>query len=783
VRTPTVRRLVAALAVVVAVVNAVLAAGSHFLSLSVQEAGRGDRLPRINQAHFDDLQRLGEARFVLLLSAFALLAAVPGLLRGRRGAWWVAFVAAVGSVAGHGVNQLHNAGLVLSVVFFVGVLVTRARFRARANPARITQGLSTIAIGLGLVFAYGAVGIHYLDANFRESTTVLGSLYDSARLVLLLPTAVVEPSTGHGYWFINSVRVLAIAVIVAGLARALAPAAIGPSIHATARHHVERLLEQYADSSLAPFYLLEDKTWFFASDGEAVLSYRLIGSVAVVLGAPIGAPESRARGLREFITQCIDSGWTPVFHQVRDADRTLLEGAGLRCLKIGEEAIVPLDEFSLEGSHMKSLRSTLKRVERVGSRFELLDDPIDDATMDELREVSDSWITASGHRERTFTVGRFDPAYLRATTVAVVRDGDDRIVAFANILPSYRSNEGNFDLMRRRSGSVNGVMEFLFVSLIEYFRAQGQTGMNLGLAPLAGVEGDGVATRVLRAVRNYGGSIFNFEGLQEFKEKWHPRWESRYIAYEREVDLPRIAVGITRAGELEPEEKPNRLVGVAKRYPFSLTMVGLTLWFSIATNLDPVFEHVLLYRLGLSYRDLVNLEWWRVVTSPIIEPRAGFVWTNLVLLVLVLPVAERRLGTLRTVVIFFVGDFVASVPVLFALRLVGAFGNHDALADALAHDAGPSAGCWALVAALTFTIGSPRWRRIAVTAVFTVLVLDLAVMRDLYGAQHLVAASVGVLLGWWWSRPTRKPPLEDPGAPPRVMSPEPSTDRTPVATD
>jgi phosphatidylglycerol lysyltransferase len=782
VSTRTIRRLIAALAVVVAVVNAVLAAGSNYLSLSAQEAGRGD-LPRINQAHFQELQRLGEARFVLLLSALALLATVPGLVRGRRGAWWVAFAAAVGSVAGHAVNQLPDAGLVLSVVFLVVVLVTRSRFAARANPARITQGLSTIAVGLGLVLVYGAVGIYYLDASFRESTTVFGSLYESARLVLLLPTAVVEPSTGHGFWFISSIRVLAVVVIVAGLARALAPAVIGPSIHETARHHVERLLEQYADSSLAPFHLLDDKAWFFASDGEAVVSYRLIGSVAVALGAPIGAQESCARGLREFLTQCIDSGWTPVFHQVRDADRAVLEGAGLRLLKIGEEAIVPLDEFSLEGSHMKSLRSTLKRVERVGSRFEVLDGPIDDATMDELREVSDSWMTASGHRERTFTVGSFDPAYLRATTIAVVRDGDDRIVAFANILPSYHSNEGNFDLMRRRPDSVNGVMELLFVSLIEHFRAQRLTGMNLGLAPLAGVEGDGVASRVLRAVRDYGGAVFNFEGLQEFKAKWRPRWESRYIAYERDIDLPRIAVGITRAGELEPEKNENRLVGVAKRYPFSLTMIGLTLWFSIATNLDPGFEHVLRYRFGVSYRDLVHLEWWRAVTSPIIEPRAGFVWVNLALIVLALPVAERRLGTSRTVAIFFVGGFVASVPVLLVLRLVGALGSQVALANALAQGAGPSSGCWALAAALAFTIGSPRWRRIAAAAVFTVLVAAFAVMRDLSGAQHLVAASAGALLGWWWSRPTSEPAVEDPGAPPRAASPRPPADRTPIAAD
>ena len=641
------RRVIAALAVVVAVVNTVLAAGSNFLSLSVQEAGRGDRVPRIDQARFHELHRLGEARFVLLLAALALLAAVPGVLRGRRGAWWVTLAAAIGSVAGHAVNQLHDTGLVLSVVFLVVVLVARSRLAARASPARITQGLSTIAIGLSLVFVYGAIGIYYLDANFRESTTVLDSLYESARLVLLLPTAVLEPATGHGFWFINSVRILAVVVIVGGLARALAPAAIGPSIHATARRHVERLLAQYGNSPLAPFHLLDDKTWFFASDGEAVVSYRLVGSVAVVLGAPVGAPGSCALALREFLTQCLDSGWTPVFHQVRDGDRTVLEGSGLRLLKIGEDAIVPLDEFSLGGSRMKSLRSTLKRVERVGSRFEVLESPIDDATMEELREVSDSWLTASGHRERTFTVGRFDPAYLRATTVAVVRDGEDRIVAFANILPSYHSSEGNFDLMRRQPDSVNGVMEFLFVSLIEYFRSRDLTGMNLGLAPLAGVEGDGVVSRVLCAVRDYGGAAFNFEGLQEFKAKWHPCWESRYIAYEREIDLPRIAVGIAAVGELEPQRRESRLVAVAKRYPFSLAMIGLTLWFSVATNLDPGFERVLRSRLGLSARGLADLEVWRVVTAPLIAGRAGFVWSNLAVIMLVLPLAERRLGTWR----------------------------------------------------------------------------------------------------------------------------------------
>ncbi len=143
--------------------------------------------------------------------------------------------------------------------------------------------------------------------------------------------------------------------------------------------------------------------------------------------------------------------------------------------------------------------------------------------------------------------------------------------------------------MRRRPDSVNGVMEFLFVSLIRHFRASGFDGMNLGLAPLAGVDGEGVTSRVLCAVRDHAGS-FNFDGLRAFKEKWRPRWEARYIAYERDLDLPRIAVGITRVGELEPRRPERRVFMVAKQYPFSLAMIGLTLWISVTTNLDPRFE-------------------------------------------------------------------------------------------------------------------------------------------------------------------------------------------------
>jgi hypothetical protein len=170
-------------------------------------------------------------------------------------------------------------------------------------------------------------------------------------------------------------------------------------------------------------------------------------------------------------------------------------------------------------------------------------------------------------------------------------------------------------------------------------------------------------------------------------------------------------------------------------------------WFSLATSLDPVFQHVLLQRFGLSYRDLTHLEWWRIATSPIIEPRAGFVWANLLLVVVVLPLAERRLRTMRTVTIFFIGDFVASVPMVFALHLAGALGNDVARVNAIMRDAGPSAGCWALIAALAVTVGAHRSRWIVSITILLGLAAAVVVFHRLFDLQHLVAASTGAVAG------------------------------------
>ena len=683
------------------------------------------------------------ARYVLLIAGIGLVIVARSLLLGKRNAWWIALVASIVSTLGHHVKESDALGLGLSIATIVLLLMTRRHFIARSDPALVRRGVQWLAIGLLAVFAYGTIGLYFLDRNFRTSTTLGESIEDALRLLVLLPTSTIEPITRHGRWFVDSVRFAALAVIFVGIARIVATVVFR---HDRTDHQtVLDILNRWGTTSLAPFALLDDKSWLIAQDRQAFIGYKVIGTTAVALGEPIGSPESCRQVLDEFSYLCSLNGWTPAFHQVTPGSEPMFKAAGFKTLKIGEEAIIDVQSWSIDAKEYKTLRSAVRRVERAGLELAELDTPIDDASMAQLREVSDSWMGDGERRERTFTVGRFDPDALRNSTVVVVvrhHDSGD-IVTFANILPSYQGCDGNFDLMRRRHDAPNGVMEFLFVGLINRFRDEGRIGMNLGLAPLANITGDSMPDRALRVLYDRGDKAFHYRGLRMFKDKWHPRWEDRSLAYRTEADLPKIATAVMRAGELpEPHSVWSRVMYVARTFPVTLAVGGTIIWLMAATEIDPESYPGILRHFGLGWHDLARLQLWRLPSSQFVQDRVGFVWANVALCLLILPIAEWTIRSRRTVAIFFLGDWISTVPVLIAVRLAAANGNTEAMQIIRGRDSGPSSGAWALAAAVAVSIENRTARRILLGGVFAFLIVAVVVHHRLFDIQHLLSATV-----------------------------------------
>lgn len=703
---------------------------------------------------------VASGHYLLLGSGLLLLLVVPAVLRASRAAWVGVLAGLLLSAAGS--TTLRRPLLVLAALAAVaGVLLTRRWFTARADLARTRLGLGVLVGGLGLVGAFGALGLYTLDGQFRGGTTLPGSITDAVRLLFMLPISA-EPVTRHARWVVTSTRWAALVVVLAALVLLVA-AASAPRQRPEDRAVVSALLDRWASTALAQFHLLPDKRWMIASDGQAFVGYGLSGRTAVSLGGPVGAPGAVARAAGEFLDLCRRNGWTPGFHQVTEGELAELAPLGLCATKIGEEAIVPSSSAALEGSGLKSVRSAVRRCERAGLRVIQLPHPLTDADGERLREVSDLWAADGNHRERTFTVGQFDIGQLRAAPVLAVVDDEQRIQAFANLLPRRRGAELTFDLMRRRPGSINGVMDQLFAALLLRARDEGATGLNLGLAPFTGLQDErGTAARVMRVLYDRGGMVFGYAGIRAYKDKWGPRWEPRYLVSRRETELPRVAVGVARLGELPDGHRPLVRAGMLlRRFPLTAAFVGVQLWLMLATAWAPEVHEDLVEAAGSSWELLVHGQVWRLVTSPIVQASPGLVWFNLLLGTVVFLVVEARWGSRRAGLLFFVGDLVGSVPVLLATRLMAAAGSSSAVAHLTTLDNGTSSGTWALVAAIAWMLPPGRRRTSAVAALLLGLSITLWLGQELFDVQHL-ASALGTLLllaarERWPSRRSRDP--------------------------
>lgn len=489
------------------------------------------------------------SRYLVLACGLALLVAGRGLSRGSVRAWRLALVSAVASALLLPIGHGELLGTIAAIIAVVPLVAFRDAFRATTDEGGTRAGLQWLLGGGAVVVAYGTIGLYFMDTEISESTTLWRALDNAMRLLFVLPSTTLKPLTRHASWFIDSVRVLAAAVFVVGITMLVRPVfdRVRQRREDTAR--VTSILGKYGRTGLAHFQLLADKSYAFSSDKTAFVGYRRVGAVAVALGEPIGPTDSLRSAALAFVARCDQNGWTPAFHQVTPTGARVLESVGMNSLKIGEEAVIDLSDFTLEGSHFKRLRNQLRKLGIDGIVVEELAHPITDAAMHELRIVSNAWMADSGHRERTFSLGSFDAAEIERTVILVARSAE-RIEAFVNVVPSYVGDDGNFDLMRRRPDSPNGVMDLLLVALAERFRGEGRTGMTLGLAPLMNIEGPGVGARTLRAISERDSKSFNFSGLRAYKEKWRPRWEPRYLMYPSELSLIRVGYAVARVGEL-----------------------------------------------------------------------------------------------------------------------------------------------------------------------------------------------------------------------------------------
>jgi phosphatidylglycerol lysyltransferase len=469
----------------------------------------------------------------------------------------------------------HLAGSVIGLALLI---LARALFRRIAAAYQLTLWLLAAGIlasllrGLeieqALILAL-VLGVLWLGRRaFYRPAAILAQRFTPAwiaSLAIVISTAVWigffayrHVGYSHSLWWTfafeaDAPRMLRASLLVVLLAATflatnlLRPARPEPGVASAADLQRARALIAGCSQAMANAVLSGDKRLLFSNACDAFLMYQINGRSWVALGDPIGARDAQEELVWRF-RELSDrhGGWT-VFYQVSAERLPLYVDLGLAAMKLGEEARVSLPDFSLDGSARAELRTQRRRAERDRATFEVLMPEQLPPLLPKLRAVSDAWLEDKAAAEKSFSVGAFAEGYISNFPVAVVRTGGDP-VAFANLWIAGTGEEIAIDLMRFGADAPRGAMDFLFVELMLWGRAQGYRWLNLGMAPLAGLEHHPLAPawhRVGNFVFRYGEHFYNFDGLRRYKAKFNPVWESKYLASPGGLALPRVLLDIS----------------------------------------------------------------------------------------------------------------------------------------------------------------------------------------------------------------------------------------------
>jgi phosphatidylglycerol lysyltransferase len=536
---------------------ALVAMGSGLLNLySLFKPGLPQRTQLLQEVF--PLALLHLSRFATLLLGLALVITSLNLYRRKKRAYQFAIALSALSVLFHLIKGLDYEEATLSGLVLILLVVSRSSFTVGSSAPTLRSAARGLGLAVAITLAYGITGFWFLDRReFGVDFTVADSVRRTFRFITFAGDTPLVPHTRHARWFLDSLYLLAAVIPTYALFAFFRPIVYKYSILPQERARAARIIATYGRSSSDYFKSWPDKSYFFSRSGNCFIAYRVAANMAVVLGDPVGPEQEIEETIRAFEDSCRDNDWRLAFYQASEDYLPVYERLGFRKLKVGDDAIVDLKEFSLEGKGRRAFRSTINQLEKSGVHIERVEPPIPENILREVKEVSDEWLQIPGRRERGFTLGMFEPAYISSTPIFAAVNSSGRMLGFVNIIPSYRKGEATIDLMRRRNDAPHGIMDYLFVKLFLDRKAEGFERFSLGMAPMAGFQETEQPSREERAVHYFFqhlNFLFSFTGLRHYKAKFASYWEPKYVVYRNVLDLPRVAIALGRVSTIEPKD-------------------------------------------------------------------------------------------------------------------------------------------------------------------------------------------------------------------------------------
>jgi lysyl-tRNA synthetase class 2 len=489
-----------------------------------------------------------------LVSGILLILLGQGLRRRKRRAWQGAVALSLLTMVLHVVKGLDIVEAAVTLVVTVVLLVLSDQFYAAGDPRTRLRAPITFVVMVIVSF-----GLGYLLLIFRHRS-IVGSPSVGARLQEV--AAGFVGVTGPVTFRDDGTADLVFAVLVSlGAATVLVSAYLvlrSPEPVASLSDADDLALrglldEQGERDSLGYFALRRDKAAIFSATGKAAVSYRVVSGVMLASGDPIGDPEAWPGAIAEFTREARRHAWVPaVMGCSEQGGEVWVREGGLRALELGDEAVLDIADFTLEGRAMRNVRQMVSRVERAGYTTSVR--RVGDLTRAEVVDITRqaaAWRGAEVERGFSMALGRFgDVADAECVCVTAYRDGS--LAAVLHFVPWGRDGL-SLDLMRRDRAADAGLNELMIVAAICAAPELGVTRLSLNFSVFrsalerGGRLGAGPVLRAWRGILLWASRWFQIESLYRFNAKFRPVWEPRFICYPGAGDLPRIAVAALEA--------------------------------------------------------------------------------------------------------------------------------------------------------------------------------------------------------------------------------------------
>jgi lysyl-tRNA synthetase class 2 len=279
----------------------------------------------------------------------------------------------------------------------------------------------------------------------------------------------------------------------------------------------------------------------------------VVSGVMLASGDPIGDPEAWPGAMEAFLDEAARHAWVPAVMGCGElgAEIWCREGE-LTALELGDEAIMEVADFSLQGRAMRNVRQMVARVCRQGYTADIR--RVADIGQDELDRIirrADSWRGSPTERGFSMALGRVGgPGDEQCVLAMATENGVLR--GLLHFVP-WGSDGLSLDLMRRDRSAQPGVNDFLIVEAIKAAPGLGVKRVSLNFAVFrAALErgeriGAGPVLRIWRRFLVFISRWFQIESLYKFNAKFCPVWVPRFFVFPGTKDAVRVGIAALEA--------------------------------------------------------------------------------------------------------------------------------------------------------------------------------------------------------------------------------------------